>query len=326
MMRGWLVLGATILASCGDSDQQQAACTPGESIACAGENACTGFQVCSPDGGSFGPCQCGSTAVSSGASTSAGSGGGSSASSASSGATSSSASSGSGGAGGAGAFSPDDLPGLALWLHTGAGIVFDPQNPGVVLKWDDQSPHAHQAIGNTQMGWQPVIDPSAINGYDGVRCLGNGYGFTIADDPSLNWGTNGFLLAAVLKPGSPSPSNATRLWSKTDVDSYFELSQPALDTLKLDVGPSSVATTFAANPPQYHLVIVRGMDLELRVGASLSTGPTATQSIDSPGAPVLFCGGGSTELRVVEFIAVAGEVTDNEADQVRVYLADKYGL
>src|SRR5579863_147323 len=33
-------------------------CTPGQSVPCVGPGGCQSQQVCSPDGGSFGPCQC----------------------------------------------------------------------------------------------------------------------------------------------------------------------------------------------------------------------------------------------------------------------------
>jgi hypothetical protein len=92
--------------------------------------------------------------------------------------------------------------------------VYDPQTPNAILRWDDQSGNGHQAMATTQVGWQPIIDPVAVNGHDGIRCLGNGPTYTITDDPSLQWGTGGFLIAGVIRPATtPSPSDATRLWT-----------------------------------------------------------------------------------------------------------------
>lgn len=54
-----------IAAGCGSSDSSSGAgpsdraCTPGQSSACVGANACKGFQVCTKDGSAFGDCQCG---------------------------------------------------------------------------------------------------------------------------------------------------------------------------------------------------------------------------------------------------------------------------
>ncbi|NUO53083.1 MAG: hypothetical protein HOV80_29905 [Polyangiaceae bacterium] len=325
LLSGVAILATVLLASCGDSESQ-AACTPGESVACTGPAGCSGFQVCSTDGSSFGTCDCGgATTAATGSTTTTSSGAGGDMTTTS--AATTGTSSGGGGGGGGMPFSPTDLEGLALWLHTGAGIVYDPQTPGAILRWDDQSGNGHQAVATMQVGWQPIIDPVAVNGHDGVRCLGNGYTFTINDDPSLQWGTGGFLIAGVIRPApSPSEFNKTRVWNKVDLNSYFEISQPTNDTLKMDIGTSSVATAFPAVTPQYQLVMARGMDLELRVGDSLSTAPTATQNIDAPGTWVLFCNGGNSEIRVAEIIAVKGEVSDTVAEQVRTYLLDKYAL
>lgn len=51
-----------------------AGCTPGQSVACAGSNACNGFQVCTPDG-TYGPCECGGGSGGAGGAGGAGAGG-----------------------------------------------------------------------------------------------------------------------------------------------------------------------------------------------------------------------------------------------------------
>jgi hypothetical protein len=94
----------------------------------------------------------------------------------------------------------------------------------------------------------------------------------------------------------------------------------------LGVGADAVTSSFNPSPPEYRLVIARGNDLELQVGAASSSGPTATANVDNIGSAVLFCGGGNTDIAIAEFIAVKGEVTDVVAEQVRTYLIDKYDL
>ena len=48
--------------SSGDSGSSQTkTCVPGESRACTGAAACSGFQTCAQDGASFGACMCGGT-------------------------------------------------------------------------------------------------------------------------------------------------------------------------------------------------------------------------------------------------------------------------
>ena len=64
MLRGFqlLVLSAFPLVasvSCGSQSQNDSACTPGQSIQCAGENGCLGAQVCNADGTAYDSCICG---------------------------------------------------------------------------------------------------------------------------------------------------------------------------------------------------------------------------------------------------------------------------
>ncbi|HZU82094.1 MAG TPA: hypothetical protein VE987_04215, partial [Polyangiaceae bacterium] len=54
-------LTAVLLSRCGGSSSSSpaSACTPGQSIRCAGPSGCTGYQVCKQDGTGFAPCACG---------------------------------------------------------------------------------------------------------------------------------------------------------------------------------------------------------------------------------------------------------------------------
>jgi hypothetical protein len=75
--RGWLVVLA--LGGCGHAGQRPDApasapaadalglCVPGRSVGCAGIAGCSGYQVCGPDGRSFGACDCTAAQVSGGA-------------------------------------------------------------------------------------------------------------------------------------------------------------------------------------------------------------------------------------------------------------------
>ncbi|MGO9835762.1 MAG: hypothetical protein ACLP1X_16285 [Polyangiaceae bacterium] len=66
--RGWL--GVVVLCACGHAGQRSdvpanapasaasGLCVPGQSIGCAGVAGCSGYQVCAPDGRSFGACDC----------------------------------------------------------------------------------------------------------------------------------------------------------------------------------------------------------------------------------------------------------------------------
>ncbi|HSQ66925.1 MAG TPA: hypothetical protein VLM85_27085 [Polyangiaceae bacterium] len=51
-----------VLTSSACSNNSAKSCTPGASVACAGPGGCSGAQVCSADGTSYGVCDCGDAA------------------------------------------------------------------------------------------------------------------------------------------------------------------------------------------------------------------------------------------------------------------------
>src|SRR5262249_29485094 len=157
-----------IIQSCGSSTTTPEKCVPGQSIACAGDDGCSGYQSCKHDGSAYDPCICSATVSSSstGPASSSGSGG--------AGGTGGAATTGSGGMAGNGgmmAWTPKSLPGLVLWLDVDVGTIDDPQNPGTMLKWLDQSGNQNNAVAtNIQQGFRFVYDPAAANGHQAIKC------------------------------------------------------------------------------------------------------------------------------------------------------------
>src|SRR5262249_32906283 len=93
----WLLLcGGVLTSACssngggGTGGSLPQGCVPGQSVACTGPGSCAGYQVCAPDGKSFGACMCGGSSGS-------GTGGAASGSSSGTSSTSSTSSSGTGG-------------------------------------------------------------------------------------------------------------------------------------------------------------------------------------------------------------------------------------
>lgn len=324
-----LALAASAFTACSSSDEQ--ACTPGASVACIGPNQCQGFQVCEADGAGFGACDCGAGATSSSTSdsstTGATSGGATSgaggAGSTSSGATTTSGTGGSGGSGGD--WSPSNLAGLSLWLHSGAGLVYDPQHPGIILKWNDQSPNAHQAVlGGNQPGEGATIDPQALNGLDGVKCPGYGMELRITDHPSLQFGTGGHMIAAVVRTSPQSfPSN---YYIKDGVGTGIALHQPNQSTLSYTHGLENLSVNITTAAPAWYLATLRGPAMELEVGMGKSSGPVSTANVDNPGGWALVCDANSSANEIAELIVVKGDVSDTDYDKTRQYLKEKYGL
>ena len=239
----------------------------------------------------------------------------------------SSTSTGTGGAGGEGSWTPANLSGLALWLRSDAGKIEDPQHPGTILKWNDQSPHASQAVAtNLQDGWRFDIDPSALNGQDAIRCPGNGIYMAVPDAAPLQWGTGPFLIAMVVR-NDANQTSESRYWSKDIGGTGVAFTQNVPGSLRLMAATESVivAVPFAA---AFHIAIMRGPDLKLQVDESTATGPTVTANLDNTGAPVLLCMGGTNTqtMEIAEVVAVKGAVTDMDVEKLETYLSMKFGL
>lgn len=292
-------------------------CTPGVSVACTGPNGCSGYQVCKSDGASFEACVCGGT-TGPGSTSTSGSSGTSGASTTSS---SSSSSSGSGGGGGAAPFTPAALPGLSLWLNPDAGVIEDPQHAGVLLKWQDQSGNGNTATSlATQDGLRFDIDPSAINGHDAFHCRGPS--LEIADDPSVKFGTGGFTIAEVVRTAN---TVRTILWDMTGTPDAIRFEFTDTNQLQLFTGSASVGAV-EATPNAFHIVIVRGPMLELRMDGSQIFGTTSTANIIGTGNPIELCSLGGPQVEIAEVVAVKGTVSDANLAKLQAYLQTKYAL
>lgn len=214
---------------------------------------------------------------------------------------------------------PNGFAGPGAWLHGEAGLVYDPQFPATIIKWNDQSPNAHQAITG---GQGHTLDPSALNGHDAVRCGGGQ--LQIDDHPSLQWGSGGHMIAAVVRT-DPSLTGEALYWVKYG-DGLVALSQTGQFLIKYMLGNEVVGVSIPADAPRWRLVIMRGPAMELRVDSYFSTGPAATANVDNVGWPVGICWGATSTHEIAEMIAVKGAVSDSDVANVKLYLEDKYGF
>lgn len=333
-------LGATWLVMCGSSSSQSGgkACTPGQSVACTGPGGCSTNQVCNADGTAFGPCDCAEagSGSSSGAGSSSGTGsssggssggssGSSSGSSSSSGGSSGSSSgsgsgSGSSSGGDGGAWTPALLPNLALWLDGDKGIVNDPQQGGV-LRWLDQSANGNTG---TAMGMpEPTVDPQVLNGHDAVLMQCNNSYFMVADASSLDWGTGGFSITAVVKMAITGSPASVAFWEEAGGNLNFTDSN---GSYSVSVGASPVAMTIP-NPSSFDIVTLRAWPLSLSSGMYSSTGPT-TPVATSPGSGGILLGrcGGSAQEEIAEVVATSAALSDADLAQLTAYLKNKFKL
>ena len=313
-------------SGCGSTSTPPAAasCVPGQSNACSGAAGCTGFQVCQADG-TYAACDCGA-ADSGGSDVATDSPSDAADTTAPDSPVDGSDTPAPDSTADAGPLSPKDLPGLSLWLDSDKGLSLCPD--GVTAQiWADQSPNANNAkttcSGGSSGFSRVVVLKSDIKGHDALSFVWSS-SMTIKDDPSLQFGTGPFALVAVLS--TSGGSTATDLFLKT----------PGVRNLNLTIDvninlltPSADAHAFFP-ATGYHLVVVRGPSLEIRIDGVAAKGKTCTDDLSTPGGDV-FIGGqqfGSIDterdFHLAEFIAVKGAVTDAQVTGVESYLKSKY--
>jgi hypothetical protein len=282
-------------------------CVPGQSVSCAGAGGCASSQVCLSDGSGYGPCDCPEGGVSDGgppdaAALDAGDGG---------------------------AWTPANLPGLALWFDDTYGLIADPAHTGDVLHWLDRSGNGNEATMNgtsADVGVDPpwlgfALDPAGVNGFDGVQCPTTAYedpvsatSISVNDAPTLDWGTGDFAVAMVVKA---STTGAVPFWSGNGVS----LSAATSGAFTLQAGNASATTTGSAST--FQVVIARGDALDLHVGSASTTSGINTEALT--GGVVNLCSG-QYAAEIAEVIAVKGSLGDAGVVNVQAYFQAKFGL
>jgi hypothetical protein len=315
-------------------------CAPGAQVTCgcpAGEPQ--SVQVCKPDGSGFGPCGCSGGSTSSGghggATSSSGHGGASTSNSSTSttstmsaaSTTASSTTSTSSGTGGGDAgitpLSADQIPGLSLWLDSSKGTVPDSQYPMLVHIWADQSTHGNNA---STTAYQQ--EPALINfGYKSFNVVEYNVGgalkiLTINDDPSLHFGTGDFAVAMVMKE---SQMQTTPIFQRTDNGLVF-----SVDNNFNVVTPTAQAhAVLTASPTGWHIIVVRGAALEIRIDGVATAGTTNATDLSNPSSIWLGAVIGPNEYATIDWlqvIAYQGHVSDAQVAGLESYLKMTYGL
>jgi hypothetical protein len=317
LKRGLIPLFAFLLSCNADVAQT---CVPGDAVSCAGPAGCDGSQICSEDGSRYSTCECGPTSTSASSTTSAGGAGG--------GTTAAAGGAAVGGAGGGPAWSPNELPGLTLWLDADVGTSQDPQHAGTVLNWQDQSPSNLTATATgLQDGYRFDYLPGAIAGHNAIRCPGNGTSFQVLDTAAVQFGTSDFLIAMVVR-GDALQGGATRFFLKR-IDDPSQLSvaysNPPSFELALGTTYLPLSTQDAA---KFHVVIAQGQSARLEVDGTAVTDAGAGADVSNPGAPLHICMAGSSAstVAIAEVLAVKGATSSADVGRVRAYLKGKFGL
>jgi hypothetical protein len=215
------------------------------------------------------------------------------------------------------AFSQGQLPGLALWLDSDLGVLIDPQQPGSVGRWQDQSGGSNDAVAINPAA---TVDPKALNGHDGILMNCTSSPFHVADAPTLDWGLGDFTFVAVAKL---SGDGAT-LWQDPNAQAYLELTTAGGD-YKLSIGAEQV--TLPIPSPGFQIVTARGQAMRLAAGDASAIGPTTFTDV-SPNFQGVFIGfcSGTSQVEIAELLAVGGPLSDDQLARLVAYLKTKFAL
>jgi hypothetical protein len=235
----------------------------------------------------------------------------------------------------AASWAPSRLPGLVCWLDAAKGVT----GTTSVSAWADQSGDGNNAA-NGGTG-QPSLVPSAVNGHPTVRFTGsaagtNGQSLTIADAPSLQWGTGDFLVAAVVRESNSSGGNGV-LWNKQALANPY--AGPALwvgfgTSFGAEVNYANyfegAAVTNDGNPHIALMQLVTGT-LYLRIdGAQSGTPLTPAPAVDvSAAGKAVTLGANVSEAQaldgdIAEIVAVKGTTSPTDRSMLEAYLKAKY--
>ena len=243
-----------------------------------------------------------------------------------------------------GAWSPKDIPGLAVWLDSTTGVTFDGSEN--VTAWLDQSANQNKA-GPTAPCIAPTRAANSLNGHDTIAFSGAGRTcVVVADAPSLQFGMSDFAIFVVARytnvPMLGGTNSLAYFWRKKDDGVggvvFIGSGGNAGDTrLQLSAGINGFTTgaTTGLNDNSFRRLggTRRGVDLEVWVDGNPESKKTVTvEDVSQVGQPV--CLGATLAFNnlssmignLAEVVAVKGTLSDAQITQLDGYFKAKHGL
>jgi hypothetical protein len=249
--------------------------------------------------------------------------------------------------GSATAFSPANLPGLALWLDSTRGLDFldaGAQPPG--LSWLDMSGNHNDAVSIGGSLGTPLIVPNAIGGKPAVHFNGTSGALVVSDKPSLQFGFDDFAIVEVAAHTTPTSGTHPYgiLYDKQDstyagpviVANWNNEGLIRAQIVYPDAFIRTPVTNYDNGVP-FFLVFRRiandgGATLDLRVtgvDVASSISPSYTIDVSAVGTSVLI-GGSRTQQSILgdiaEVIVVKGGLSSRQVADLEDYLRTKYGF
>jgi hypothetical protein len=253
------------------------------------------------------------------------------------------------GAGEAGApaasFSPDQLPGLALWLDASVGITANAAH--AISGWTDRSVHHNDAAQITAAN-QPVLVNQVINGRPAIHFNGqlSDARLDIPDSASLRWGTGDFslqIVAAYTNTLAATPRYGMLFGKFAELAPYTGVilfanypSDPVYSGIGAQLDSNTqqlVSTTDNLNDGKPRLYGVRREGTTVTLQVNDTDGEVirwdAPDDVSAPDRPVYI--GSQPGIQdligdIAEIVAVSGTVSPADHAALTQYLMNKYAL
>lgn len=248
--------------------------------------------------------------------------------------------SGSSGDAAAGAWSPKDLPGLAVWLDSSVGLTSDGSSN--VTAWLDQSGNQNKAAPAA-----PCVAPTrvanSLNGHDTLAFPGVARTCVVVpDSPSIQFGTGDFAIFVVARYSNVrvlgGDNTYAPLWMKKAADGFGGLAFTGSDKLSFGesaFGAFTESATGGLNDNRFRRFggTRRGTDLEIWLDGSQDSKKTVTiVDVSQVGRPltvgaILLISTSNTMIgSLAEIVAVKGNITDAQIADLDGYFKTKYAL
>ena len=240
------------------------------------------------------------------------------------------------------AWTPKDLPGLAVWLDNTTGLMDD--GSGNITGWLDQSANQNKAAPAA-----PCVAPTraanSLNGHDTLAFPGTARTcLVIADSPSVQFGTGDFAIFMVARhanvPSTNGANNLAYLWSKQPANGIGGMTFYGNTSTDANMNLSTAfvfttGTTTGLNDNTFRRFggTRRGVDLELWVdGAAEAKKAVTLADVSQVGRPLALGAvlatptDGSLIGDLAEVVAVKGNLTDAQIAKLDGYFKTKHGL
>jgi len=221
---------------------------------------------------------------------------------------------------------PSMLANLGLWLYGDKGVALN--TSGNVVTWDDQSGHGNEASAPGVAMF--AVDPGIVNGHNAIASHGSANNLAILDAASLQFGTSGFVIGAVVRA---EMGDQLSVYSKgqSGIGGAYSITENPGGDYVFTIGTQSVKLT-PTDYTHFHYVIAwsttEGMQIQSD-GVTTVTGPASSLDVTEGGVMTYLLSPGiaaSPPDELAEVVAAKGPISCSDIANLTAYFTTKFAL